>query len=59
MTDDQKRDTSRQRHEAEIAQEIFARDRGAQRDIPLADFLTHVEEQVRKQVRTEGQPRGR
>ena len=40
-----------QNPETELAQEIFARDRGAQRDVPLQDFLGQVERETRGKVR--------
>ena len=59
MSDDRSRDTSPQGRQAELAQEIFARDRGANRQIPFNDFLTRIEREARDQVREERRKRPR
>ena len=59
MSDDRSRDISRQARQAELAQEIFVRDRGANRQIPFNDFLTRIEGEAREQVRVERRKRPR
>ena len=46
-------DQTRQDRESEVAQEIFARDRGANRKVPFTEFLQRIEGQAREQVREE------
>lgn len=59
MSDDRSRDISQQSRQAELAQEIFVRDRGANRQIPFNDFLTRIEGEAREQVREERRKRPR
>ena len=48
---------SAQNRETQVAQDIFARDRGAQRDIPLNEFLTRVKNETDAQVQNERRQR--
>ena len=53
MADKTTRDASRQDREAEVARELFARERGEHPDMPFADFLARIEGEAREQVREE------
>ena len=44
---------SAQNRETQVAQDIFARDRGAQRDIPLNEFLTSIKSETDAKVQDE------
>lgn len=48
-----------QNPETHVAQEIFSRDRGAQREMPLNEFLARVEEETRGKVQKERRDRHR
>ena len=39
--------------ETTVAQDIFKRERGVNRDIPLTEFLVNVEKETRDQLREE------
>ena len=39
--------------ETKVAQDIFARERGVNRDMPLTEFLTNVEKETRDTLREE------
>ena len=39
--------------ETKVAQDIFSRERGVNRDMPLTEFLTNVEKETRDQLRDE------
>ncbi len=59
MSDVQQQPHPGQKREAEVAQEIFARERGANRDVPLNEFLTRVRKETRDQVQDERRARPR
>ena len=39
--------------ETKVAQDIFTRERGVNRDMPLTEFLVNVEKETRDQLRDE------
>lgn len=39
--------------ETKVAQDIFSRERGVNRDMPLTEFLTNVEKETRDKLRDE------
>lgn len=57
MGKDESAPRSGQNPETVIAQEIFTRDRGAQREIPLDDFLRHIKDETLATVQNERRER--
>ena len=59
MKKDETSSQSGQNPETYVAQEIFSRDRGAQREMPLNEFLAQVEEETRGKVKKDRRDRHR
>jgi hypothetical protein len=59
MSKDEATNRPTQNPETKAAQEIFVRDRGAQREVPLNEFLTHINGETQASVETERRERRR
>jgi len=59
MSDDEAKNRPTQNPETKAAQEIFVRDRGTQREVPLSDFLTHINVETEATVQNERRERRR
>jgi len=59
MSDDKATNRPTQNPETKAAQEIFVRDRGAQREVPLNEFLTHIKNETQANVQKERRERRR
>lgn len=53
MDKPKKADETRLNPETKVAQDIFSRERGVNRDMPLTEFLTNVEKETRDKLRDE------
>ena len=50
MDEPKKAPDTRLNPETAVAQDIFSRERGVNRDMPLTEFLTNVEKETRDQL---------
>ncbi len=57
MDEPMKSPDTRLNPETKVAQDIFARERGVNRDMPLAEFLVNVERETQDTLREERKKR--
>jgi hypothetical protein len=59
MSDDEATNRPTQNPETKAAQEIFVRDRGTRREVPLNEFLTQIKDETQANVQKERRQRPR